>query len=762
MNFTPACESALANACSRAIQQRQALCDAEQLLEAILIARDESRAAERVADSLADRPQLSFHPPVADLARSVRTRVLPEAERIASDLGAEELDEPHVLHALLGPHSPVPERLREAVIAAMRQAGQPVPAPEPTRRPAEPERGSRVRAAELLEPFLPNERDASLVPRPELEDAVLAALLFGNPLLVGPLGSGRRSIARRIAQRFADGDLPPALGGRLLVRLDPMRLVAGTSYRGELEERVQDLLEELTRRPGTILVVENLAQLAPGKHAHAGFDVAAALAPALRDEHVRLLGIVTPDDLRERLEAHPDLLAAMTVVPVPAADEGEATRLLGGLGSALESRFGAGVAPEAPAAAVELCRRHVPQRPLPGEAVALIEAAVASLAFERAMLERNAERRGQRYWTLVAGEADRVGERHLLEALSKRHRIPFEHLQGGIVEKLDQLEQSFRATLFGQDHVLDTLLRTLKVALLQLNDPRRPRGRLFLVGPPGTGKTESARLLAQYLTGSAESLLRLDMSDYQEAASVSTLLGSDKGLVGNEEGGRLTEPVRENPHSVVLFDEIEKAHPNVFNLFLQILDNGEIQDKRGHKVSFRHALCIFTSNAGCSGSSGLFGLDREQMVARLGGVFRPEFLDRIEDFVAFRALEAEARRSVLRSQLDQFAAQVNREHRRTLTWDEALVEAGLSQDEAQPGARSLLRWVQRVVKPAVADALLGAGAARGRIILGADPDGRPIAKFALAPEVHARIERPTDAPPCRDVAGHTNSVGVTT
>jgi ATP-dependent Clp protease ATP-binding subunit ClpA len=264
----------------------------------------------------------------------------------------------------------------------------------------------------------------------------------------------------------------------------------------------------------------------------------------------------------------------------------------------------------------------------------------------------------------------------------------------------------------------------LKVALRNLSHPQRPRGRLFFLGPPGVGKTECARLLARYVHGHEDAILRLDMSEYQEASSVSTLIGSDKGLVGSEEGGRLTEPVRLNPHQVALLDEFEKAHPNVYNLFLQILDNGEIHDKRGHRISFRHAIGVLTSNAGIAPGTDLRHATRAQTVAALSRVFRPEFLNRIETFTVFEALDAGARRRVLQLQLERFAHQVQAEQALTLSWSEAVLDLAGEPPEGEVGARHVLRWIETELKPVVADALPAAqGSAERRVHLDVSSEG---------------------------------------
>ena len=710
MNLSPELSALLVRAQERARERRQAACEPEQVLETLLVEAGETAAALPVSRVLDGRAPLPFDPPAIGLARVLRTGVLTAASERASAQGRLQADVGDLRHALLGPGTPISGELAESVrrrLVAGRAASR---AAEPATARASAAPPATAASPSSLVPFDAAPDDETLVDRDPLVDRVLQGLLFGSVAVIGAVGSGRRALLHLVARRRRQGRWPRALAETPLLELDPTRLVAGTGYRGDLEQRMQQLVESLPGGGDAIVVVQNLARLVGAGHGAGGTDVAAALVPALRSGRFRLLGATTPDEARERLETCPELDDRLVRVPVPEIDEVEAVRLLSRVPERVMARFGIAVDAECTRRAVELCCRHVPHLALPGAPRRLVETAAATLAFETEAREAQPDRSTGEYWRRVGPPAATapggLGERHLLHALSQLHRLPFEHLEHGVAERLAGFEREFRSSLFGQDHALETVERTVRVALMQLADHRRPRGRLFFVGPPGTGKTECARLVARLLMGRDDELLRFDMSDYQEPSSVSTLIGSDKGLVGSDEGGRLTEPLRESPHRVILFDEIEKAHPNVFNLFLQMLDSGDVRDKRGRLVSFRHAICIFTSNAGCGALESLAGLTRAEITTRLQRTFRPEFLDRIDEFVPFAPLGRAARREVARVQLEDLRDEVERVHGRPLSWTAATVEHASREPRDQAGVRNILRWLQSDVKPAVARALL--------------------------------------------------------
>jgi ATP-dependent Clp protease ATP-binding subunit ClpE len=482
-----------------------------------------------------------------------------------------------------------------------------------------------------------------------------------------------------------------------------------------LEERVQAVVRELQEGGGKkVLVLEEVHRFA-GSRSTGSADVLAMLLPGLRQGRFRLLGCTTHDQLRERLEKDQAALIEMLIrVPMPVVRGEEGCRLLSGLGQELAARHAVEVDAAVTKRAVALAEEQLPHCAMPGSARQLITGAAVTLWFETEMLRSDGERRSSRYWRHVGVPADstvrpRLDERHLLYELAQNHGIPIGHLDSSVRRKIEGLRDSFARQIFGQDHVLEALDRAVKVALMNLADPRRPRGRLFFLGPPGTGKTECARILAQFLMGSEAALLRFDMSEFQDRSSVSSLLGSSRGLVDSEKGGRLTEPLRENPHRVILLDEIEKAHPDIFHLFLGILDNGECHDQQGGRVSFRHSILIFTSNAGSAGDGDLAQCDRAELVHRLRGTFSEAFLSRLESIVPFGPLTAEARRRVAAYQLGRVREQLLEVHGCELTWDDAVTAIVETPAAGEKGARDILHWIHTQVKPALVDALLDTG-----------------------------------------------------
>ena len=689
----------LQQARERARERGQLFCGCEQLLETLLMERGDAWAATAVTDHLDSQPRLGFQPSVVGLSKRLR--------HMLEQSAATTVDE--IVDVLLAERSPIDKELRTRTVERLRQ-DEVEARPETTMAN---QAGRRQSSERILRPIEASDRDEYLVERMELTDRLLLTLMFGNPLIVGDVGSGRRSLVRLLARRCRDGAVPTALAETNLFVVEPAAFVAGTNHRGELEARVEQAMQEVLRRPGkSVLVFEDLASLAKAGHASGGVDPLSIILPHVRERRVAILGCVTQDEMRETIEKSPELLSSLTPIYLPRIAPQDATKLLERVPEYIRTTFDVECSEEVVAHAVRLVDHQLPHLALPGAAEKLIQGAAATLSFESSMLERDTNRAGAKYWSVVEQPVEAVGPRltgrHLLHALSAQHRIPFEHLDSDVGEKIAALDTTFRSHIFGQDQVLPVVRDTVKVGLANLASQSNPRGRLFFLGPPGTGKTETAKLVAQYLMGDPGALLRFDMSAYSTESSVSALRGADPGLVRSEEGGLLTEPLRENPHRVILFDEIEKAHPRVYDIFLPILQEGECQDSLGRRVSFRHSICIFTSNAGFDDPATLKTASRPQILQELRRIFREEFLDRIDSFVPFVELDEAARRKIGAFQLERLSRQLQEVHGLTLDWDAAVLDLVSRVPQGEAGARNILRWVQGVVKPAVVDAVLAA------------------------------------------------------
>ena len=697
-------------------------------------------------------------------------------------LGHKEVSAEHLLLGLLKePNSAAMGLLREGgvdtgtlqrrVLAAL--GGEELP-----QRPArarEPERTAdntrqldqcardltRMAAEGRLDPVIGREEELERVIQ------ILSRRTKNNPALIGEPGVGKTAVAEGLALRMASGAVPEPLRGKRLLSLDLVSMVAGTKYRGEFEERVNQVLAEVRRVGNVILFLDELHNIVGAGSAEGAIDAANILKPALSRAEIRVIGATTRDEYRKYIEKDAALERRFQPVTVEEPSPGEAVEILLGLRDKYEAHHGLAISDEAVRACVELSRRYLPDRFLPDKAIDLMDEACSRVRMEcetrtpdLKRLEERLEAVGREKAEAIAGEdfeaAARLRDveedfaRQLREerarwvngrtddlisvtgedvaaVASEWTGVPVRQITQDEGERLLRLEEELQRRVVGQDQAISAMARAIRRGRVGLGEPNRPIGSFLLLGPSGVGKTELCRALSAALFGQEEAMIRVDMSEYAESHAASRLVGSPPGYVGHEEGGQLTEKVRRRPYAVVLFDEIEKAHPEVWNLLLQILEDGRLTDSQGRRADFRNTVVVMTSNVGARqitsrGHLGFAGEDgqlvrqqriRDQVTDELKRTFRPEFLNRIDETVVFRQLgEAE---------LEEIAARLLAETGRrmealglTLRVEEG-VAAHLAREGFDPasGARPLRRRIQRLVEERVAEELLAGRLRRG-------------------------------------------------
>ena len=601
----------------------------------------------------------------------------------------------------------------------------------------------------------------------EIEQTVeiLARRRKNNAVLIGEAGVGKTAIAEGLALRIATGDVPETLQGSRLVALDLAGMVAGAQYRGQFEQRFKAALEEVAAAEGRIvLFVDELHTILGAGNAEGAMDAANMLKPRLARGELRMVGATTLAEYR-KIERDSALARRFSPVTVEEPTVEQTVEILHGLRASYEDHHGAVIADAALAAAARLSDRYITEYHLPDKAIDLVDqaaarvrlrggagaasteaarlrvelaeasaakqAAVDAEAYEQAAVQKvRVEELEARLAELgepaepAAGEAERpvVGEADVAAVVAARTGIPVGELVAGELERLTTLEEDLHRRVIGQEAAVEAVADTVRRARVGLAEGDRPLGSFLFLGPTGVGKTELVKALAERLFATEKALVRIDMSEFREPHTVARLIGSPPGYVGYGDGGQLTEPVRRRPYSVVLLDEIEKAHPEVWNVLLQLMDDGRLTDGEGRTVDFSNTVVVMTSNLGAARAkrgigftAAAAGADEERMLDAAKAAFLPEFINRIDDIVTFRALTPAQVERIAATLCAQVAERLREERAITLTVDDALVArlAADGFDEAY-GARPLKRHVRRTLEKeltrAILDGRIGEGA----------------------------------------------------
>jgi len=632
-----------------------------------------------------------------------------------------------------------------------------------------------------LDPVLLREKEIQRVIQ------VLSRRTKNNPVLIGEPGVGKTAIVEGLAQKIVAGDVPETLLGKRVVALDLGALVAGSKFRGEFEERLKKVMEEIRTAGDVILFIDELHTIIGAGAAEGAIDASNILKPALARGELQAIGATTIDEYRKHVEKDAALERRFQPIMVEEPTVDQTIRILEGLRDRYEAHHRVKITDEALRAAARLSDRYVTDRYLPDKAIDLIdeaaskvrlkalvappelkdleeriektrlekESAIKNEEFEKAAELRDLEQRLQdelnqkrENWKNSRSRNEaKVTEEDIAEVVSSWTGIPVKRLAEEETERLLHLEEILHQRVVGQDEAIDAVARAIRRARAGLKNPKRPIGSFIFLGPTGVGKSELARALAEALFGDEDAMIRLDMSEYMERHTVSRLMGAPPGYVGYEEGGQLTEQVRRHPYSVVLFDEVEKAHPEVFNVLLQVLEDGRLTDAQGRTVDFRNTVLIMTSNVGAHEiqRSTAIGFrktedeksDYEQMKSKvmdeLRRTFRPEFLNRIDEIIVFHSLTRDDIKKIVDIMLREIQSELKERDMKLVVTDAAkefLVDKGFDREY---GARPLRRAIQRYIEnPLSEEVLMGhfkegqiihADLQDGEIVFRADPPG---------------------------------------
>lgn len=600
---------------------------------------------------------------------------------------------------------------------------------------------------------------------------VLSRRTKNNPVLIGEPGVGKTAIAEGLAQRIVAGDVPETLLDKRVHTLDLGSLVAGTKFRGEFEERLKRVVEEIRRSHDVILFIDEMHTLVGAGAAEGAIDAANILKPALSRGELQCIGATTLDEYRKHVEKDAALERRFQPIHVGEPSVEETILILKGLRDRYEAHHRVKITDGAIEAAAKLSDRYISDRFLPDKAIDLIdetssrvrlqtivapdgikkltdeletvrsekESCIKNQEFEKAAVLRDKEQEIKRRieqekkeWKTKSATSDAiVTEERIAETISSWTGIPVSKLAQEESQRLLNLESVLHQRVIGQDEAIQAIARAVRRSRAGLKDPRRPVGSFMFLGPTGVGKTELSRALAEALFGDEDALIVLDMSEYMERHTVSRLVGAPPGYVGYDEAGQLTEKVRRRPYSVVLFDEIEKAHPEVFNILLQVLEDGRLTDAQGRAVDFRNAVIIMTSNVGANiidkdtslgfrpsgDDKASYDRMKERVTEAMKKTFRPEFLNRVDEIVVFHALSREQLREIVDLMLRRLSRQLI-EHRITLEVTDAaknkLVDEGFSREY---GARPLRRAIQRLIEDRMSEELLKGGIRDGDTVV---------------------------------------------